>query len=296
MRNNLLIKILVLIIAILLWVQQTLQKNHEIEINLPIILKNLPAQYTVEQSEFPEITVSIKAKGFDLLFSRLSQLNFEVDASNFRYGKNQIILSKKNINYPKRANLDILNINYDNDLFVNVDKVVEKMKPVEIVFATADDESFFIANKITNEKQRVLVKGPQEIINKIDVIKTEPITQKMISNNKITANLLTPDPKISLDKKQVVFNVTQTKIINKTISLIPIKFPETEKITIIPQKVSVMISGPEDIVENLTNYSFEAHLDLQNIKKGFTGVTFDLPSGVKLIEYTPQRIQVSYNE
>ncbi|MCF7792425.1 MAG: hypothetical protein K9N09_00340 [Candidatus Cloacimonetes bacterium] len=296
MRKNLVIKILVILIAVLLWLQQVLQKVHEIDIQVPIILQNLSADFTLEQVELPEITVSIRAKGYEIITAKLSAFSFQINASKYKYGRNLIKLNEKDLTYPKRINLEVLDIDYDDDLYINLDKLAEKHKLIQIDFASSDDEEFFIENKISNERQRVLVSGPLEILNEIEYVKTEPIDRKMIADGKVTANLIIPNPEVQLEKDKVVYNVTQTKIVNKTISLIPIKFPETENITIIPQKVSAMVSGPEEIVEELKNYSIEANLDLNSIHRGFTGVKFDLPSGVKLVEYTPQRIQVILNE
>ena len=87
------------------------------------------------------------------------------------------------------------------------------------------------------------------------------------------------------------------RIITRTISLIPIKYPENLNISIIPQNVSAMISGPEDIVSKLDNKIIIAYLNESKIKKNnFVQVDFDFPAGVKLIEYTPHKIQIIHNE
>lgn len=118
----------------------------------------------------------------------------------------------------------------------------------------------------------------------------------MIVDGKLTMSLISPDPKIELSQEKISFEITNTKIIQKTISLIPIKYPETENITIIPQKVSVMVSGPKEIVEQLNFNSIIANLNLSTLKKEFASVSFEAPSGVKIIEYTPLRIQVIQND
>ena len=118
----------------------------------------------------------------------------------------------------------------------------------------------------------------------------------MVNDGKLTVLLITPDPKAELLKDRIVFEVTQTKIINRTISLIPIKFPETENISIIPQKVSIMVRGPQEIVEKLDNNSIIANINLAKVRKGFTEVKFEVPAGIRIIEYTPKKIQVIENK
>ncbi|HHE65595.1 MAG TPA: hypothetical protein ENL09_06180, partial [Bacteroidetes bacterium] len=125
---------------------------------------------------------------------------------------------------------------------------------------------------------------------------TMDISSKMIVDGKLTVNLISPNPKIELLQEKIEFEITNTKIIRRTISLIPIKYPETENITIIPQKVSVMVSGPKEIIEQLDINSIIANLNISILKKDFANISFDVPSGVKIIEYTPQRIQVIHND
>ena len=295
MGKNLLIKILVLIIAILLWMQLTLMKIHEEEIPVSIKLVNMPHDLVLEE-ELPEIPVHIRAKGMDILFLKLSKSHFEIDAENFKYGKNKLNFTEKNLVYFHRLQLDVLNIDKSGNLNVSMDKLVEKNKAIEIQYTSAKDEEFFIENKITNTQQRVTVKGPLAILNEINKIQTKPISKKMVNDGKLTVLLITPDVKAELLKDRIVFEVTQTKIINRTISLIPIKFPETENISIIPQKVSIMVRGPQEIVEKLDSNSIIANINLAKVRKGFTEVKFEVPAGIRIIEYTPKKIQVIENK
>jgi hypothetical protein len=248
------------------------------------------------EEELPEIPVHIRAKGMDILFLKLSKTHFEIDAENFKYGKNKLKFTEKNLVYSHRLQLQVLNIDKSGNLNVNMDKLVEKNKSIKIQYTSAKDEEFFIENKITNTQQRVTVKGPLAILNAIKTIQTEPISKKMVKNGKLSVLLITPDSKAELLKDRIVFEVTQTKIINRTISLIPIKFPETKNISIIPQKVSVMVRGPKELVEKLDNTSIIASLNLSKVRKGFTEVKFEVPAGIRIIEYTPKKIQVIENK
>ena len=296
MKKNLPIKILVLVIAILFWLQQILLRQQEIEFYVPIKLHNIPQNLAIQQIELPLVPVLIKAKGYDLISAKIAKIAFDIDASNYRYGDNQIKILERDLAYSKRIQLDVVDIVLNEEIFVNLDKLAEKQKPIEVSYASSKDEEFFIENKITNSQQRVGVKGPLSLLNEIRTIKTEPITQKMMIDSKINVQLVIPNANVQLLKDKVILEVTHTKIINRTISLIPIKFPETENITIIPQKVSIMIRGPEEIVEPMNKNSINAVLEIDDVHKGFTGVAFELPFGVKLVEYTPKRIQVIENE
>ncbi len=296
MKNNISIKLLVLFIAIVLWLHQILIKTHSMEINVPIKLIKTPQNLIPDSSRLPEVTVEITASGKDLLIFQLSKKYFNIDTSHFRYGKNQIDIKADQLIYSDKIELNINSIDETEDFFINMDKLVERSKPINIQYATADDEEFFIKNIIQNANRKINIKGPLALLNDIEYINTKEISSKMILDGKLIANLISPDPKVVLLQERVEFEITNTKIIQRTISLIPIKYSETENITIIPQKVSVMVSGPKEIIEQLDISSIIANLNTSLLKKDFANVSFEVPSGVKIIEYTPQRIQVIQND
>ena len=119
----------------------------------------------------------------------------------------------------------------------------------------------------------------------------------MLKNNKLYITLMLPDERMQVADEILVYDVEKTRLITKTISLIPVSYPLDMNIAIIPQKVSIMIKGPEDIVSKLDNKNIAAKIDSEKIKKrDFSEVEFELPAGVKLIEYTPRQIQIVRND
>ncbi len=297
MKRNFWIKILVFLIAIFLWIQQVLLKTHIQEIPVPVLLKNISDNLILIEETPIEIPIIFEARGMDLLILKLSKVCFEVNAKKFKYGKNNFSVSEQNLIYLERLNLKLKKIKKDEELSVFLDKIITKKKPIEIIFASAKDEEFFLQNKILNSQQKAEIKGPSSIIKNIKRIKTRKISQRMVKDNKFTVSLENPDEKTNLLTHQVVFEITSIRMITRTISLIPIKFPENLNISIIPQKVSAMISGSEDIVSKLDNKIIIAFLDEDKIKRNdLVEVSFELPAGVKLIEYTPKKIQIIHNE
>lgn len=296
MKNNVSVKILVLFITIFLWLHQILLKEHTIEIDVPVKLVETPQNLIPETSVLPETTVNITATGMNIFVLHLTKKEFQIDSSNFRYGKNQIVIRQDQIFYSDKVNLSINAIDTTEDLFINMDKLVIREKQIRIQYASAKEEEFFIKNKIKNTNRKIELEGPLALLNEVDFVFTEEISSKMISDGKLSTVLVTPDPKIHLVQSKIEFEVTNTKIIQRTISLIPIKYPESENITIIPQKVSVMVNGPKELVEQLNSSSIVANLNISILQKEFANVTFEAPSGIKIIEYTPQKIQVIYND
>ena len=296
MKNNISIKLLVLFIAIVLWFHQILIKTHSLEINIPIKLVETPINLIPDSSRLPEVVVEISATGKDFLLFRLSKKSFNIDTSHFRYGKNQIVPKADQLVYSNKIRMKINSIDKTEDFFINMDKLVERSKPIKIQYASAKDEEFFIKNKVKNTNKKIKIKGPLALINDIEYILTKKISSKIIVDGRLIIELISPNPKIELLQAEMEFEITNTKIIRRTITLIPIKYSENKNITIIPQKVSVMVSGPKEIVEQLDNNTIIANLNTSILNRDFASVSFKVPTGVKIIEYTPQRIQVIQND
>lgn len=267
------------------------------EMNIPIKLLNLPHNLIIDSNSISEFSIKLKASGMDILFLKMSDSYLEIDATKLKYGKNRIKLTNNNFHYPERLDISILHIGNEVRPIITMDKIVTSSKPIDIIFASAKDEEYFIKNKILINNDRIEISGPKSILDTIKVVHTEPAFKKMVKNNSITLKLLLPTDKVSLSKDSINLEVSRTKMIIRTITLIPIKYPESENITIIPQKVSVMVSGPIEIINKLTQKSIKAKLNYNKLLNNKTAnVSFILPPGVKLLEYTPNKIQIIEND
>ncbi len=296
MKNRLLLKIITLFIAVLLWFHQMFMREHKQEINVPINLINTPKNLILSARDLPKVGVAIRATGLDIFKLKLSNNFFEIDASQFNVGGNLVEITNRKFKYPKNINFDFEMITTEQAFLIELDKLVEAQKSLNISFESVKDEEYFTKYKIINKKDKITVYGPQKILSGIKNIETEKISRKMLDGNKIVAELILPDFEVKLKQKNVVLNIIQSKTIEKTIALVPIAFPEDKNISIIPQKVTLRIKGAQDIVEKISRKSIQANLDFARIKDGYAGVIFEVPMGVEILEYTPQKIQIIEND
>jgi hypothetical protein len=296
MRTNLGLKILVLFIAFFLWFQQQLLKLQTVETPIEIQYKELPPDLIIMPESAKFAVATITARGLDILFFKISRPNIIISASDFRYGKNNIDLSKHLVNNNEN-NIQIKQIEHKDVSWAATDRLVIKEKQIKINFLTSKDEEFFMENKFSDERLFVNVKGPLSVLNEISQVQTEKVSKKMVREGFLKVELTKPHELIELIDKEITIQIMQSKIINKTISLIPVQFPLEQNVMIIPQKVTVMIRGPEEIVEKLNFHSIKATIKVDKTKKNdVVDIQFDLPVGVKLIDHTPQKIQVIRND
>ena len=302
MKKNLLIKILVFFLAILFWILQSLWKDHQETINVPVHFLNMPQNLIISSEEIPYIPINFEARGLDFIVFKLSEAFVEIDADNFHYGLNKTSVKPSDLRNQGRVRLNLDEFNTYNEFSINLDKIVERKISIAVQYSSAGDEEFFLNNKIADPHKKITVNGPKSIIDQLEKIYTEKINQKMLKDGKINVDLIIPDPRIRFVKNQITLEVTVSKQVERTISLIPIHYPLDMGITIIPQKISIMIIGPQEIINKVEKSSIHAFIDedaIKKLKSGesiFTSVEFSVPTGVKLIEYTPQQIQISKND
>lgn len=293
MKKNLWIKVLVLVIAIFLWVQQVLLRTQTEEILVPVFLNNIPTNLAPVSSEFSKIPVMVSGRGLEILLLQFSDYSFQIDASDFKDGKNILPITRQQLDFSEKRDITVKNINLKDKLSIEMDKIISTRIKIKLRYQSSKDEEFFIKNKLTSTNKEVKISGPSAIVKKIGSIQTEKISKNMVKAGKLTVNLEKPDPQVQLADSQITLDVKQTKIITKTISLIPIDFPFDIQANIIPQKVSAMIRGPEEILDSLNNRNVTAKLKQEEVLKNkYVDVYFELPTGVKLLDYTPQSIQV----
>lgn len=302
MKKNLLLKILVLLLAFLFWILQALWKDHKTNVELPVVFSNLPEDLIVLNEEVPRVELQFEARGLDFTVFRFSEPYIEVDGSDFTYGLNSYQIKPGDLRNLGRVRLDMDEFDPLSTYNVEIDRIIEKNIPLKVRYASAADEEFFLKNKIQDPHRKIQVNGPQSLLDELNVVETLPIDQKMLKDGIILADLDLPDPRLRVIKSEIPLEITEAKQINKIISLIPISYPLDLGISIIPQKISVMVLGPQEIVEKVERESIKAFIrnekigDLKTGETTFVPVDFTVPAGVKLVEYTPQQIQVIKND
>ena len=293
MKKNLGLKLSVLFISLLLWFQQTLLQEHTVILSIPFKLINTPVNLIPEPYLKTSVNTQIKARGIDIFLIKILNAYFQVDISDFKYGKNLINLSKSNLVLPEHVNIKIEELNVLDKVIISMDRLVTKNKPIHINYATIKDLEYFLKNKIDIGNKRVKVRGALSIVNSINKIESEKISRKMVKNGIIKIRLIPPSENVILLEPKITLRVIEQKLVSKTISLIPIVFSTKNKIAIIPQKVSVMIRGPQNIVNKIDRNSIIAYIpDSELENKTFANIKFKIPNGITIIDYTPRKVQV----
>ncbi len=313
MGRNWLLKIFALGIAIFLWAQHELMKEQTTFFRVPVKLRDIPENMILVRLNQEVIPIEIEGMGYDLFKLKIQQLfrqdysslqsptgnaaYISIDAKKFSEGSNNIRITQEHLILPEkmRQELHAEKIRYELDEWVEVDldRVITMLKPVEVVFEDVEDQSFFNEKNMILNPSRIEVKGPKTLLKSIDRIRTYPLSRKMVKDYIATVNLDNPDPSVQLLNDKVKIDISTAQYITVTIPLIPIFNSRSSEFTIMPQKVSTLVRGRKDMLNDLNAEDLNPYVNLDRAESGDeVKIEFNPPDDVKILEFTPPKVQV----
>ncbi len=293
MSKNIWLKILAIFIAIIIWLQQILLSEQVTELNIPIQFINIPHNLILANKKVITIPVIFSGKGKDMILLKFSNTYFEINAIDFKYWNNLLKISDQDIRIPDYILAEVKKINIQKNILIKLDRIIETQKKIVLRYNSTEDMQFFAKQKIIVEPDFVSIKGPEILLKPLKNIETEFISRKDMRNNKMEVLLKNPSNEISLLDEKVSIYLKKTENKKKLFSLIPISFPHNKNLNIIPSKASILIEGPEKLINSLNPKSIDVSLDDKKLKPNtFVGLKISVPAGFEIIEYTPIKVQI----
>ncbi|MCD4650464.1 MAG: hypothetical protein K8S56_01555 [Candidatus Cloacimonetes bacterium] len=297
LTKNLGIKIGVVLIALFFWTQQRLLSPWTEEISIPLHIENIPEGLIILEQPATEIPFIVEGSGMNLLKLKLAETYVRIDASEFKYWNNLLKISRNDLVIPENIHIDKIQLNLKRNLMLKLDRMGTVFRPVAAAYASKRDKNYFANRKLTFEPTRVRVEGPQSLLDTLASVKTIPISADQMQKGEKTLSLqpLATPLMAKANKVRLKLNETVTK--QRTISMIPINYPRDMNMYIIPQKVTILVTGEEEQVQNLTKQSIRATVKPENMKTGKSAkIEFETPAGIKITEYSPEKVRVEAYE
>lgn len=171
---------------------------------------------------------------------------------------------------------------------------MRKLPPAKTVAVKVDilgpPKEGFKVTAMQSEPQTVRIRGPAEVLAKIDTVLTRPVDIRGVASDFDRQIEILLPPGISLvEPKSVLARVSIAEDrIEKTIAKVPVQvkhLPATLKWSVTPSDVSVTVEGQRAIVEKLGPKNIEVFVDALGLYEGDHGVSIQvsLPQGVALV-------------
>ncbi len=292
-RQNIFLKILSLIFAIILWFFVVLEDKVEQDVDVFIHYKHVPKGLMLVNT--PPNKVHVKVVGPRSILRNLSRkkLSLRIDLSEFERGRHLIVLHPKDIPLP--AGLEIIGIQPEK-IEIILERIASRLVPVEPMLEGSPPSGWKLV-KVTVIPSKVRIRGPESLVYKIKRLRTKPLDISNLKGEVLrTVELEVPDMLTVLPSATVkVKLLIQEKIVEREIKDLSIK-PEgaSGPVKLKPNKVCVVLRGPERLLGPFAELKLKATVDLKGLKPGRyrLPVKLKLPEGIKIIHLQPKRITV----
>ena len=272
--ENLRVKLVVGALATLFWFAVVTENDFEYDVDIPIVVLNLPDGKTVANGLPETARVRFEGKGralLNLLFNRDARV--ELDISNMRR-RHAFELQRQMVN-TRRSGTGLIprQILYPDTVWVRLTNLLEK--PIRVVSAVkiATTPGYTVVGPLLFSPDSILISGPEEIVEAIDSVSTEVKEFTKLQQPLTTRLQLQPLPKsqrVSFSTHTVEFTADVQKLIEVTLQEIPVQVqnaPPPLRATAVPSTLSLTVEGGEKLLLNLKREDIIAYIDYARIRE-----------------------------
>ncbi len=293
LKRNRLLKLFSILLAIALWFTVSGEERTETTLNMSLEMVGLNHSLMVT-SEVPP-SIQVRVAGSRSIVNNLSQsrLTQTLDLSGYKSGRHTFSLGPNSLSLPR--GVEVVRIQ-PNPITLTLAATITRTLPVKPVLENNPAEGYELISAQTRPAQ-VTVKGPSPELAELQFISTLPIDLSFLKEPTVVAtdldfknlHLALKDPVPVLADIQI-----GPKTLTRTFSGLPVLTgPQEGRVS--PAQVSLTITGPWPLVQNLKAEDLKARVDTRNLTPGRHRLTVsvELPAGVSLVRARPDTVTVT---
>jgi hypothetical protein len=274
-RHELMLYLFFVLIAVVIWYMNALNKNYTTELKFSTNFVDLPVDKIMVQAPDDHITLTVQAQGFTLFKYRMGVLLHPIlikanykNLKRLRKGEYYMLTASvvENISEQLSSDITLVRVTPDTLKFV-FSEMVKKKVPVKISAQFQFEKEFTSLGNINIEPAEVTVSGPQSIIDTVRYVYSQNRTFKGLKDTLKAVLALQPVEMLSFDAKEVritlpVERVTEASV---SVSIEAINLPDGFSLKTFPGNVSVSCMVPVSRFNKLQPQMFRAVVDYESI-------------------------------
>ena len=294
-------KTLAVIIAISLWIVANLEFDIERNIQVPLNFVNLKTDLVIVNKPPENIDLRIRGPRSKLSSFANSNISINYDLKDFKKGSNKINVKTEDVNFPRGVQLITISpIEFDLD----VDKIISKKINIKPQIDNPD-KGYEVLNSPVLEPSKLLVKGPEGVVNNLNEIYTTKISlEGEQSKFSIQVPLQLPSSLIEFPDEQLV-KVTvdiQEIILEKEFKDLDIELINFDDLSYNIRsnlKSDLIFVGPYNLINNLKSEDINLFIDAntktnKKLNSLIINVTYPNPEFLKLTNISPKTVDVVF--
>jgi len=297
------------VIAFVFWFFIKSEESYTVNVDIPLVARNLQEQKTYKEEVPESIFVTLKGSGRSFIWLRLfsnfysddfksvidlssitDEYNFELD-SYYKENPEKIVL-------PSSLDLEFVEVLKPRNIQIKLQRYLVKKVPIksQILVST---EPGYIAIDGQFKPDSISIGGPEEAVNAIDFVLTEEDTlTNLVASVNSSWLILNPNKLVSFDPRRVDGIIDIQPISETIVTGIPVQLinkPNDVNVFVNPATVSLTIVGGLDQIANTAPENIDVIIDFDywNSEKQFYTPKIQLPD--YLIEWkdlSPNNLEI----
>ena len=297
------------VIAFVFWFFIKSEDSYTVNLDIPLVARNLQEQKTYKEEVPESIFVTLKGTGRSFIWLRVfnnfyrddfkavidlssitDEYNFELD-SYYKENPEKIVL-------PSSLDLQFVEVLNPRNVQIKLQRYMVKKVPIESQILVSTEPGY-IALGGQFSPDSISIGGPEEAVNEIDFVFTEKDTLlDLIASVNGNWSILNPNKLVSFDPKKVDAFIDVQPISETIVTGIPVELinkPNDVNVFVNPATVSLTIVGGLKQITNILPEDIDVIIDfdLWNSEKQFYSPTIKLPD--YLIEWkdlSPNNLEI----
>jgi YbbR domain-containing protein len=282
------------------WLVNSLGKERESEIHLPITIVNMPENVFIQGQSADEVRIKIRDKGTKLLsYSKINTHSLKIEVSEQFAESGTLKITPQQF----RAQLvdillptsQIMEIKPDSISF-KYQRLESKTLPIELVSNITLESQYIQTDKIEISPTSVTVFAPKSMLDTLKSIKTKLLTLHRLNKNTEKHCELALPAMLKSQVNEVTVNVKVGKFTEKTL-LLPVKIincPNDIIIKTFPSEVNAHFNIDISHYNSVNNSDISIEFDYRKINRNVSHQklqTNTLLSYISNIQITPAEVE-----
>ena len=297
------------VIAFVFWFFIKSEESYTVNLDIPLVARNLQEQKTYKEEVPESIFVTLKGSGRSFIWLRLfsnfysddfksvidlssitDEYNFQLD-SYYKENPEKIVL-------PSSLDLEFVEVLSPRNIQIKLQRYMVKKVPIQSQILVSTEPGY-IALEGVFSPDSISIGGPEEAVNDINFVYTEKDTlSKLVASLNGSWTIMNPNKLVSYDPKKVDGLINVQPISETIVTSIPVQLinkPVDVNVFVNPATVSLTIVGGLEQIANIVPEDIDVIIDFDywNSDKQFYSPSIKLPE--YLIEWkdlSPNNLEI----
>lgn len=294
LSRNIVLKLISLALGLFLWFHAVTDRAHQMDYPIPLDLVVSDTTLIIVNEPPSEVNILFAGTGKELLKLWWKQPFFVKEIEGGEVGVRNVSLDVSSLSMPAGMNLIPLSVKSPTDLYVTLDRLIEKEVRVLSRVKIRPKEEYVIVGDVSIDPATVILRGAKGVLSSLDSIKTEESFITGVTDSfSATVNLDLSDLRtITSRVTEVTISGRVEKYVEFELGEIPIRLKGRlrHEFTVSPERIQIVVIGPVSLIQTLRKEEVDVYIEINDPPVGETYYSpmIELPEGIELLSEQPK--------